>query len=205
MDIVSYILSKKYIEDSLAGAGALAGKSAYEIAQDNGFAGTPAEWLASLRGDTPEIGPNGTWIIGENDTGVVASPSLAGYATQEYVNAQIAAIDFPEPDLSPYATRKELNEAILGIVIPDVSGFATKEELDAAIKAIPAPDLTSYATKEELEQAIASIPKVDLTGYATEQFVKNEIEKIPEVDLSDYATKEELPSIAGLATEEFVR
>lgn len=205
MDIVSYILSKKYIEDSLAGAGALAGKSAYEIAQDNGFAGTPAEWLASLRGDTPEIGPNGTWIIGENDTGVVASPSLAGYATQEYVNTQIAAIDFPEPDLSPYATRKELNEAILGIVIPDVSGFATKEELDAAIKAIPAPDLTSYATKEELEQAIASIPKVDLAGYATEQFVKNEIEKIPEVDLSDYATKEELPSIAGLATEEFVR
>lgn len=205
MDIVSYILSKKYIEDSLAGAGALAGKSAYEIAQDNGFAGTPAEWLASLRGDTPEIGPNGTWIIGENDTGVVASPSLAGYATQEYVNAQIAAIDFPEPDLSPYATRKELNEAILGIVIPDVSGFATKGELDAAIKAIPAPDLTSYTTKEELEQAIAGIPKVDLTGYATEQFVKNEIEKIPEVDLSDYATKEELPSIAGLATEEFVR
>ena len=70
MDIVSYILSKKYIEDSLAGAGALAGKSAYEIAQDNGFAGTPAEWLASLRGDTPKIGPNGTWLIGDVDTGV---------------------------------------------------------------------------------------------------------------------------------------
>ena len=32
MDIVSHILSKKYIEDSLQGAGALKGKSAYEIA-----------------------------------------------------------------------------------------------------------------------------------------------------------------------------
>jgi len=41
MDIVSYILSKKYVEDSLAGAGALAGKSAYEIATDNGFQGGP--------------------------------------------------------------------------------------------------------------------------------------------------------------------
>lgn len=226
MDVVSYILSKKYIEDSLAGAGALAGKSAYEIAQDNGFAGTPAEWLASLHGDTPEIGSNGTWVISGIDTGVIASPSLAGYATEEYVNAQIAAIDFPEPDLSPYATRKELNEAILGIVIPDVSGFATREELDAAIRAIPAPDLTPYATKEELKQAIANIPEVDFTGYATEQFVKNEIAKIPEVDLSNYATKEdvanaiatipevdlsnyatkdELPSITGLATEEYVR
>lgn len=184
MDVVSYVLSKKYIEDSLAGAGALAGKSAYEIAQDNGFAGTPAEWLASLRGDAPEIGPNGTWVINGNDTGVIASPSLAGYATEEYVNAQIAAIDFPEPDLTSYATRKELNEAILGIVIPDVSGFATKEELDAAIKAIPALDLTPYATKEELQQAIADIP---------------------EVDLSNYVTKDELPSIEGLATEEYVR
>lgn len=226
MDVVSYILSKKYIEDSLAGAGALAGKSAYEIAQDNGFAGTPAEWLASLRGDTPEIGPNGTWVISGNDTGVIASPSLAGYATEEYVNAQIAAIDFPEPDLTPYATRKELNEAILGIIIPDVSGFATKEELDAAIKAIPAPDLTPYATKEELKQAIADIPKVDFTGYATEQFVRDEINKIPEVDLSNYATKQdvtdaiaaipevdlnnyatkdELPSIEGLASENYVQ
>ncbi len=226
MDVVSYILSKKYIEDSLAGAGALAGKSAYEIAQDNGFVGTPAEWLTSLRGDTPEIGPNGTWVISGNDTGVIASPSLAGYATEEYVNAQIAAIDFPEPDLTSYATRKELNEAILGIVIPDVSGFATKEELDAAIKAIPAPDLTPYATKEELKQAIADIPEVDFTGYATEQFVKDEINKIPEVDLSNYATKQdvtdaiaaipevdlsnyatknELPSIEGLASESYVQ
>jgi hypothetical protein len=48
MDIVSYILSKKYVEDSLAGAGALKGKSAYEIAFENGFIGGPAEWLASL-------------------------------------------------------------------------------------------------------------------------------------------------------------
>lgn len=184
MDVISYILSKKYVDDSLAGAGALAGKSAYEIAQENGFKGTPTEWLASLKGDTPEIGPNGTWVISGIDTGVIASPSLAGYATEDYVNAQIANIKFPEVDLSAYATREELNQAILGIVIPDVSGFATKDELEAAIKAIPAPDLTSYATKEELKQAIADIP---------------------EVDLSNYATKDELPSIDGLATEEYVR
>lgn len=85
MDIINYILIKKYVEDSLAGAGALAGKSAYEIAQENGFKGTPAEWLASLKGDTPEIGPDGTWIIGGIDTGIIASPSLAGYATESFV------------------------------------------------------------------------------------------------------------------------
>lgn len=214
MDVVSYILSKKYVEDSLAGAGALAGKSAYEIAQENGFAGTPTEWLASLRGDTPEIGPNGTWVISGIDTGVIASPSLAGYATEDYVNQQIANIDFPETDLSAYATREELNQAILGIVIPDVSGFATKEELESAIKSIPAPDLTPYATKVELKQAIDNIPEVDLADYATKTFVQEQIAAIPEVDLSNYATKTDVQDainaipetdLTGLATEDFVK
>lgn len=208
MDVISYILSKKYVDDSLAGAGALAGKSAYEIAQENGFSGTPAEWLASLKGDTPEIGPAGTWVISGIDTGVIASPSLAGYATEEFVNQQIAAIDFPEPDLTPYATRKELSEAILGIVIPDVSEFATKEELEDAIGAIQFPEtnLTDYATKQDVSDAIAAIPEVDLTGLATEDFVKEEIGKIdiPEVDLTPYALKSEIPDTSGLATEEYV-
>lgn len=192
MDITSLILSKKYVEDTLAGAGALAGKSAYDIACDNGFKGTPTEWLASLQGESPQIGPAGTWIVNGIDTGVIASPSLAGYATEEFVKTQIGNIKFPEPDLTIYATRKELSEALLGIVIPDVSGFATKQELEQAIKAIPSPDLTPFATKEEVKQAVDSIPTVDLSGYATEKFVQNEINKIdiPETDLTGYATEE---------------
>ena len=60
------------------------GKSAYEIAKENGFDGTEAEWLASLKGatgaagangkdgengKTPYVGENGNWYIGEDDTG----------------------------------------------------------------------------------------------------------------------------------------
>lgn len=213
MDVQSYILSKKYVEDSLVGAGALKGKSAYEIAVENGFKGTASEWLASLKGSTPQIGPKGTWVIDDFDTGVVASPSLAGYVTEEFVNQQIANIEFPETDLSAYATRAELNAAILGIIIPDVSGFATKEELEQAILSIPAPDLTPYATKEEVRQAIANIPEVDLDGYATEQFVNEAISNIPQPDLEGYITDAELavalagieiPSTDGLASEEYV-
>ena len=116
MDITSYILSKKYIEDSLAGAGAVQGKSAYDIACDNGFKGSPGEWLESLKGLTPQIGPQGTWLIGDVDTGVIASPSLAGYATEDFVELMFNSV--PKVDLAPYATRKELSEAILGIIIP---------------------------------------------------------------------------------------
>lgn len=60
------------------------GKSAYEIAVENGFDGTEAEWLASLKGatgaagadgkdgengETPYIGDNGNWFVGSDDTG----------------------------------------------------------------------------------------------------------------------------------------
>ena len=153
MDIVSYILSKKYVEDSLAGAGALAGKSAYEIATDNGFSGGPTEWLESLKGDTPQISAQGTWVIGDIDTGVIASPSLAGYATEEFVKSMISEI--PAVDLSAYVTRKELSEALLGITIPDVSDFATHEEVEKAIAAI---NLSNYYTKVEIDELLSSIP-----------------------------------------------
>lgn len=60
------------------------GKSAYEIAKENGFDGTEAEWLTSLKGatgaagangkdgengKTPYVGENGNWYIGTDDTG----------------------------------------------------------------------------------------------------------------------------------------
>lgn len=158
MDIVSYILSKKYVEDSLAGAGALAGKSAYEIATDNGFSGGPTEWLESLKGDTPQISAQGTWVIGDIDTGIIASPSLAGYATEEFVKSMINEI--PAVDLSAYVTRKELSEALLGITIPDVSDFATHEEVEKAIAAIVIPEvnLSNYYTKVEIDELLSSIP-----------------------------------------------
>lgn len=82
MDIVTYALAKRYIEKSLAGAGALKGepgKSAYEIAVEQGFSGSEAEWLDSLKGSagiTPHIGENGNWFIGDSDTNISATPVI---------------------------------------------------------------------------------------------------------------------------------
>lgn len=212
MDITTYILAKKYVEDSLAGAGALKGLSAYEIAQRNGFIGSEKSWLESLRGTTPHIGKNGNWFIGDSDTGVIASPSLAGYATEEFVNKEIAKID-----LSPYATKKELAAEIKKIVIPDVSGFVTQDDIDKAIDAIPEVDLSSFATKKELQEAIKNIdiPKVDLSGYYTKEEVEQKLkENTP--NLEPYALKTDIPNVDsfitqteinafGFATEEFVK
>jgi hypothetical protein len=79
MDITSYLLAKKYVDNTLAGAGSLAGKSAYEVAVENGFIGTELEWLDSLKGITPHIGDNGNWFIGNLDTGVLVAPDLDKY------------------------------------------------------------------------------------------------------------------------------
>ena len=82
MDITSYILAKKYVDDTLSGAGALQGKSAYDIAVANGFSGSEQEWLKSLEGITPHVGENGNWFLGEQDTGIVAAPNLGGYFSE---------------------------------------------------------------------------------------------------------------------------
>ena len=56
---------------------ALTEKSAYWSAVQHGFEGTEEEWLASLRGESPYIGENGNWWVGDTDTGVPV------YETQE--------------------------------------------------------------------------------------------------------------------------
>jgi hypothetical protein len=65
MDILTLRMSKNHIEQSLTGAGAIKGKSAYEIAVEEGFKGSQKAWLASLVGDTPDIaiGANGHWFL----------------------------------------------------------------------------------------------------------------------------------------------
>lgn len=165
MDISSYILSKQYVEDSLAGAGALVGKSAYQIACDNGFSGSEQDWLKTLVGAAPAIGANGNWFVDGVDTGVIASPSLAGYATEDWVKEQIANITFPEIDLTLYATKQEVKESIEAIDIPEV-------------------DLSNYATKDDLKNV-----SVDLEGYATEGYVDS---KIANLELSSGAIVESL-------------
>ena len=83
MDLITYALCKKYIKASLAGAGAIVGKdgkSAYEIAVENGYSGSETEWISSLAGlpgETPYIGANGNWFLGAVDTGVAATPSMS--------------------------------------------------------------------------------------------------------------------------------
>ena len=73
------------IEKGIADAHAIAatpgkdGKSAYQIAVDNGFEGSESEWLASLKGD------KGDSVKGAN--------GKDGFPTEEQWNALVARVD----------------------------------------------------------------------------------------------------------------
>lgn len=86
MDLMLFATLKKYVDDTIKGAGVLQGKSAYEIAIQGGFQGSEAEWLESLKGVTPHIGENGNWYVGSEDTGVSALPpesNMVALTTEE--------------------------------------------------------------------------------------------------------------------------
>ena len=55
----SLALSKRYTQEVVEGHGFIQGKSAYEIAVENGFVGTEQEWLESLEGAPGPEGPEG--------------------------------------------------------------------------------------------------------------------------------------------------
>jgi hypothetical protein len=150
--------------------------------------------------------------------------------TKEYVDNQIKAltnIDLDEyakkADIEGLATEEfviqKITEAELANKDIDLTDYYTKSEVDAII-----PAVDSFAKKDDVEEAIYNLEQ-DIRGRATEAFVKAEIEKIeiPKVptkvselendigyltehqDLSEYAKKTDLPSIEGLASEDFVR
>lgn len=86
MNFTMYGLLKAYVNQTIESV--TKGKSAYEIALDNGFQGTEQEWLLSLQGESPYIGENGNWFVGTLDTGVSATPEIGDLNLEGFYNEQ---------------------------------------------------------------------------------------------------------------------
>lgn len=101
MDVTSYILAKRYTDQVIIGAGAIKGASCQikSIEPVEGGNNIIFEWVYSdgstgektlfvrdgeggQNGQTPYIGDNGHWFIGDVDTGVLAEPDLDGYYSE---------------------------------------------------------------------------------------------------------------------------
>lgn len=122
------------------------GKSTYQSALDNGFVGTEAEWLESLKGGGAELTsyeqvstlPNYPTAFPpeeHNHDGLYARPGdLISFITAEDL-----------PDVSNFITLDDLPDTsafLTSADLPDVSGFLTAADL---------PDLDGYATDVDLE------------------------------------------------------
>ena len=100
---------------------------------------------------------------------------LNGYATKEYVDNAIAAINLSnyftkEEANSKFATKEEIPStsglATEEFVNSKVSGLASESYVDEAVAAVPQPDLSGYALKSEIPST---------SGLATEQYVNGAI------------------------------
>ena len=160
-------------------------------------------------------------------------PSLAGYATEQYVSDYFATYYTP-PDLSSYASRSYADAAASNAqaaaiaAIPSLAGYATESYVsDYFATYYTPPDLSSYASRSYADAAasnaqaaaIAAIPS--LSGYATQSYVADYFSaNYTPPDLSSYASRSyadaaasnaqataiaAIPSLAGYATETYAQ
>lgn len=123
-------------------------------------------------------------------------------------------IDYEAVDLTNYATKDDLKDAIDNLLIPDFDDYYTKSEIDRMI-----PEIDNLVTKQELEvltDAVGAVEesldeKVDkdqLVGLASESYVDKKVDSISvptsvselENDIG-YITSADIPDVSELATK----
>ena len=120
------------------------GASAYEIAVENGYTGTEAEWLSSLKGEKGDAGEQGIQgIQGEKgDTGAAGKDGMNGTDGRDGANG-----------FSPTATVTETDAGAV-ISITDKNGTTTATVKNGTSGT--SVDLSDYAKKADVATAIES-------------------------------------------------
>lgn len=211
-------------ENGLPGKDGVAGqdgKSAYQVAVDNGFDGTEVEWLRSLHGNDGLDGKSGrdglpgqsgksayeiAVINGFTGTETEWLESLKGRDGHDGKDANV--------DLSKYPTKDEIaNQYVQRNNLPNIVLDTDQRTLTINDKEIKIPnsiDLSNYAQKSEVPNIVfdvennkliingreVKIPKdVDLAEYYTKADIDEKIATVQsggKIDLSNYVTQQEL-------------
>lgn len=125
---------------------------------------------------TAVLGEVGDWLSFYATTDYVhdavenVTVDLTGYATEDYVDAEIQKI--PKPDMSDYYTKEETDREIDNALSAAPSmlesvGFVTKEWMNREGYATQDWVDMNYATTQYVDDAVANIP----TGGGTEPFI----------------------------------
>ena len=149
---------------------------------------------------------NGEKYVFGNDENGVATYTTSQTTIDEYIDDTVAlAVDEAVNKVTSGAseafdTLKEIEDWISANSgnTPDLSDYATKEEVANAVDGL--------ASETYVNEQIAAIefPETDLTGYATEAWVEEKNYLTEHQSLEGYAKVEDIPSVEGLASEQFV-
>ena len=174
-------IKEEIAKEVTVGAKGEDGKSAYQIAVDEGFEGSEADWLASLKGADGKDGINGT-------NGVDGKTPVKG--VDYFTDAEIEAIEqgaadkvdtagyAKSADLSTVATSGSYNDLADKPTIPSTVGLASTKYVDDKVAGIVIPEVPTKVSAFENDK-----------GYLTEH-----------QSLAEYAKKTEIPAPYTLPT-----
>lgn len=211
-------------ENGLPGKDGVAGqdgKSAYQVAVDNGFDGTEVEWLRSLHGNDGLDGKSGRdGLPGQSGKSAYEIAITNGFTgTEPEWLESLKGRDGHDGkdanvDLSKYPTKDEIaNRYVQRTDLPNIVLDTDQRTLIINNKEIKIPnsiDLSNYAQKSEIPNIVfdvennmltindnkVKIPKdVDLSVYYTKADIDEKIATVQsggKIDLSNYVTQQEL-------------
>lgn len=145
------------------------GRSAYEIAVANGFEGTEAEWLASLKGEKGDIGPQGP----EGEKGDKGDKGDIGeaFTYSDFTPEQIAELQRPASEAAQLANQAASKANAAAESATRAAQTATQTE--TAIKQAEALRVTAEKQREtnesEREQAETSRKQAESGRVTAEQ------------------------------------
>lgn len=174
-DLYTQLLQK--IAEIQSGLNGKDGLSAYELAKENGFVGTLAEWLESLKGLPGKDGENGH----DGRDGADGEPGADGQSAyeialahgfigteQEWLGSLNAVVD-----LSDYATIERLNEEVLAI---RESMIPLTRELHSHKNMAVLNETTASYTLEEKEK-LANISELVVDTHLDAGYDYNAVQK----------------------------
>lgn len=148
-------------------------------------------------------------------------PSIEGLASEIYVQTEIGKIKFPETDLSNYYTKEEV-DALLPV--EEIEEVKTKvetvllpkveEEIEPTVAELKAwvdanneiQDVILAKVGEDLNILENNIGYVKVDDRSFAEVIDETFAKKSEIpSLEEYAKLEDVPSVEGLATEDFVK
>lgn len=107
------------------------GKSAYQLAVDNGYPSDLDHWLASLKGEQGDKGDTALSVkVGSVTSGDTTTVTNSGTATDLVLNFTFAPKDLE--GLASYATKTDLNDYVKTSVL---TGYYTSAQLDSKLSA----------------------------------------------------------------------